>query len=155
MGPAPAGPLGDRLSAGAPWSRLGLALALAGLLAGACEPRQAAVLHQLEQTPTDDVLKSPQLRDAALKLGKSIAGRNCASCHGADMKGRPQAHAPDLTDAYWLYGDSTEALRTTINEGRHGVMPAHGPLLGETRARLVAAYVWSLSHGNKGADTPR
>jgi cytochrome c oxidase cbb3-type subunit 3 len=25
-------------------------------------------------------------------------------------------------------------------------MPAHRALLGETRARLVAAYVWSLSH---------
>jgi cytochrome c oxidase cbb3-type subunit 3 len=24
-------------------------------------------------------------------------------------------------------------------------MPAHRPILGETRSRLVAAYVWSLS----------
>ena len=31
-----------------------------------------------------------------------------------------------------------------------------GPLLGETRARLVAAYVWSLSNGNaQGAATAR
>ena len=49
-----------------------------------------------------------------------------------------------------------ESLRETIVNGRHGSMPAHGPLLGETRARLVAAYVWSLSHGNaRGAGTPR
>ena len=34
----------------------------------------------------------------------------------------------------------------TIAQGRHGSMPAHRELLGETRARLVAAYVWSLSH---------
>ena len=25
------------------------------------------------------------------------------------------------------------------------MMPAHAPIVGETRARLAAAYVWSLS----------
>ena len=39
-----------------------------------------------------------------------------------------------------------DSLYQTIVHGRHGVMPAHRELLGETRARLVAAYVWSLSH---------
>ena len=28
-------------------------------------------------------------------------------------------------------------------------MPAHRLILGETRARLVGAYVWSLSHSGK------
>ena len=33
--------------------------------------------------------------------------------------------------------------------------PAHGELLGDTRSRLVGAYVWSLSHGNAaGAGKP-
>jgi cytochrome c oxidase cbb3-type subunit 3 len=59
--------------------------------------------------------------------------------------------APDLTDGYWLYGNSNDALRKTIIEGRHGSMPAHGALLGETRARLAAAYVWSLSQDKTGA----
>ena len=54
--------------------------------------------------------------------------------------------APDLTDDYWLYGDGTAALEASIANGRRGSMPAHRALLGETRARLVAAYVWSLSH---------
>ena len=54
--------------------------------------------------------------------------------------------APDLTDDYWLYGDDSTTLRATIANGRKGSMPAHRALLGETRARLVAAYVWSLSH---------
>ena len=31
-------------------------------------------------------------------------------------------------------------------DGRHGSMPAHGELLGPTRSRLVAAWVWSLSN---------
>ena len=55
--------------------------------------------------------------------------------------------APDLTDDYWLYGDSKAQIAATIRNGRHGVMPAHRELLGETRSRLVAAYVWSLSNG--------
>ena len=78
--------------------------------------------------------------------GKKHFDAICSACHGKDGKGNQQLGAPDLTDGYWLYGDSTESLRQTIADGRHGIMPAHRTLLGETRARLVAAYVWSLSH---------
>jgi cytochrome c oxidase cbb3-type subunit 3 len=88
--------------------------------------------------------------------GKKLFDNICTACHGKDAKGNPELGAPDLTDGYWLYGDSTAAIRETIVNGRHGSMPAHGALLGETRARLVAAYVWSLSNGNaRGAGTPR
>jgi cytochrome c oxidase cbb3-type subunit 3 len=78
--------------------------------------------------------------------GKQLYDGVCVACHGVAGKGNTEMGAPDLTDDYWLYGDSREALRTTITEGRHGVMPAHRALLGETRARLAAAWVWSLSH---------
>jgi len=88
--------------------------------------------------------------------GRKLFDNICTACHGKDGRGNPELGAPDLTDDYWLYGDSTAAIRETIVNGRHGSMPAHGPLLGETRARLVAAYVWSLSNGNAaGAGTPR
>ncbi len=78
--------------------------------------------------------------------GKPLYDGVCVACHGADGKGNPMLGAPDLTDGYWMYGNSNESLRTTIMEGRHGSMPAHRGLLGETRARLAAAYVWSLSN---------
>lgn len=78
--------------------------------------------------------------------GQPLYDGVCVACHGADGKGNPMLGAPDLTDAYWMYGNSNESLRTTIMEGRHGSMPAHSGLLGETRARLAAAYVWSLSN---------
>ncbi len=78
--------------------------------------------------------------------GKPIFEGICVACHGADGKGNQDLGAPDLTDNYWLYGDSNEDLRTSIVMGRHGAMPAHLQILGETRARLAAAYVWSLSH---------
>jgi len=78
--------------------------------------------------------------------GKTLYDGICVACHGPTGKGDPQLGAPDLTDDDWLYGNSNESLYKTVSEGRHGVMPAHRELLGETRARLVAAYVWSQSH---------
>ncbi|HRO63295.1 cytochrome-c oxidase, cbb3-type subunit III [Thermomonas sp.] len=92
--------------------------------------------------------------DFAAARGKELFESVCAACHGKDGKGNPALGAPDLTDGYWLYGDSTESLRETIANGRHGSMPAWGETLGDTRTRLVAAYVWSLSH-RAGAGTPR
>lgn len=78
--------------------------------------------------------------------GKSLYEGLCVACHGTDGTGNPAMGAPDLTDDYWLYGSSKDAIENSIANGRHGVMPAHRELLGETRSRLVAAYVWSLSN---------
>jgi cytochrome c oxidase cbb3-type subunit 3 len=79
--------------------------------------------------------------------GKSLYEGVCVACHGIDGKGNQDLGAPDLTDDYTMYGNSVESIMETINRGRHGVMPAHRDLLGETRSRLVASYVWSLSNG--------
>jgi cytochrome c oxidase cbb3-type subunit 3 len=78
--------------------------------------------------------------------GKPLYENVCAGCHGIDGKGNQEIGAPNLTDDYWLYGGDTASLIATISKGRHGSMPAHRALLGETRVRLVAAYVYSLSH---------
>jgi len=85
--------------------------------------------------------------------GKRLYEGVCVACHGIDGTGNQALGAPDLTDNYWMYGDSKESLYETIANGRHGVMPAHRELLGETRSRLVAAWVWSLSNqaGTEGA----
>jgi cytochrome c oxidase cbb3-type subunit 3 len=89
--------------------------------------------------------------DYLANQGRPLYEGLCVACHGPAGKGNPQLGAPDLTDDYWLYGNSNEALRETISQGRHGSMPAHWALLGETRARLAAAYVWSLSHTAQAA----
>jgi cytochrome c oxidase cbb3-type subunit 3 len=68
----------------------------------------------------------------------------CAACHGPAGKGNPALGAPDLTNGSWLYGGDYETIKTTVAGGRMGRMPAHGPLLGEQKVRLVAAYVRSL-----------
>ena len=78
--------------------------------------------------------------------GKTLYDGVCVACHGPNGKGNKDMGAPDLTDGYWLYGGDKAQIVASITNGRHGVMPAHRELLGDTRARLVAAYVWSLSH---------
>ena len=53
--------------------------------------------------------------------------------------------APNLTDRIWLDGGSLTDIRETIINGRTNKMPAHLERLGETKVRLLAAYVLSLS----------
>ncbi|MBS0194965.1 MAG: cytochrome-c oxidase, cbb3-type subunit III [Proteobacteria bacterium] len=72
----------------------------------------------------------------------------CAGCHGTDGKGNQAIGAPNLTDTIWLYGGDLDTVETTIRDGRGGIMPAWRARLGEQDARVVAAYVYSLSHGD-------
>jgi len=69
----------------------------------------------------------------------------CIACHGADGTGNQALGAPDLTDDIWLYGSSDKVIRQTLTDGRNGIMPAHSNLIGPDRARILAAYVYSLS----------
>jgi cytochrome c oxidase cbb3-type subunit 3 len=70
----------------------------------------------------------------------------CAACHGVNGKGNPVIGAPNLTDDIWLHGGSIDDIRDSIAHGRVNHMPAHIERLGETRVKLLAAYVYSLSH---------
>lgn len=85
--------------------------------------------------------------------GKRLYDGLCAACHAPDGTGNQDLGAPDLTTGVWTYGGSTRDLYVSIAQGRHGIMPAHRDLLGETRSRLVAAYVWSLSNPPAEAGT--
>jgi cytochrome c oxidase cbb3-type subunit III len=89
--------------------------------------------------------KPGQSEDEAAERGEKQFSTLCIACHGQGGKGNPILGARDLTTARWLYGGSKAALHQTIAEGRNGVMPAWEPVLGETRVRLVGAYVWTLS----------
>jgi cytochrome c oxidase cbb3-type subunit 3 len=83
---------------------------------------------------------------ALIAAGQEKFQTLCVACHGPDGKGNPMLGAPDLTDDYWLYGGSQEAIETSIRNGRMGVMPAHKDLLSPERIHVLAAYVYSLSH---------
>jgi cytochrome c oxidase cbb3-type subunit 3 len=92
-------------------------------------------------------MRGEKVDSSLANIGKNKYETICISCHGVDGKGMQALGSPDLTDDYWLYGDSLAALEQSIGQGRNGQMPAHAPIVGETRARLAAAYVWSLSQG--------
>jgi cytochrome c oxidase cbb3-type subunit 3 len=83
--------------------------------------------------------------DAAAMSAQPMFVALCSACHGVDGTGNKVFGAPNLTDDIWLYGGSDEMIRETILNGRNGVMPAHGDLLGENRTKILAAYVYSLS----------
>ena len=69
----------------------------------------------------------------------------CVACHGPTGEGLQALGAPSLLDDVWLYGSSPAEIRKTILEGRAGAMPAHGDLIGADRARILTAYIYSLS----------
>ena len=116
-------------------------------------PAMAAVLGS-EQAVTESAVYVQSL--AGMKVDETLAAAGsksyatvCAACHGVDGKGNPALGAPNLTDNDWMYGSTLEDIKYGINNGRAGQMPAHLPLIGETQARLAAAYVYSLSQAKK------
>jgi cytochrome c oxidase cbb3-type subunit 3 len=68
----------------------------------------------------------------------------CAGCHGAEGKGMPFMGATNFTANAWVYGGSAGAVRASIAEGRMGIMPGFGDLLGEERTKVLSAYVYGL-----------
>lgn len=93
------------------------------------------------------VMANLQSENAYSVAGKQVYNSTCVACHGPDGSGNPMLGAPRLNDNIWLYGSSEGTLIKTIGEGRQGHMPAQKDLLGPERVHLLAAYVWSLSHG--------
>ncbi|MDW8479988.1 MAG: c-type cytochrome [Xanthomonadales bacterium] len=76
---------------------------------------------------------------------QAVSRRSASHATAPTGRGNPLLGAPDLTAGAYTYGASFEALRETVAAGRHGIMPPQGPVLGELRARIVAAYVWAFS----------
>ena len=83
---------------------------------------------------------------ALAAAGKPKFEMVCVACHGADGKGNTLLGAPNLTDDIWLYGAEFETIRSAVLNGHDGQMPAHEPIIGPMRARLVAAWVWAQSN---------
>lgn len=112
-------------------------------------PEQIDTLVAFVPHWSDPALK-PEVREAGMKQFMVT----CAACHGPEGKGNPLLGSANLTDDIWLHGGSREKVRETITNGRASMMPAHKDLLSKDEIRVVAAYVYSLSHGN-GGDTAK
>jgi cytochrome c oxidase cbb3-type subunit 3 len=89
--------------------------------------------------PIEEVAQDPQAR----KMGQRMFANNCAQCHGADAQG--SYGFPNLADNNWLWGDTPEAIKTSIANGRIAAMPPWGEMLGDDGVRNVTAYVMRMS----------
>lgn len=62
-----------------------------------------ALPQELASFAVNDIVKSIRLNATAMTLGAKVYEENCAACHGADLKGLPAQHTPDLTDSEWRF----------------------------------------------------
>ena len=80
----------------------------------------------------------------AMAVGERLFMNNCAQCHGSDARGSKSF--PNLSDSDWLWGGTPDAIKTTLTEGRQGVMPPMAAAVGSAEdVRNLAQYVLSLS----------
>lgn len=103
---------------------------------------------QIEQVSTfvASLSGTPQ-KPELVEPGAKVFNENCVACHGDNAKGNRELGAPDLTDAIWLYGSGESAIAAQVRAPKHGVMPAWGDRLGETKVKELAVYVHSLGGG--------
>lgn len=80
----------------------------------------------------------------AMAIGERLFMNYCAQCHGSDARGSKTF--PNLADGDWLGGSDHAYIKTTIAQGRTGVMPPMAAAVGGPEdVRNVAHYVLSLS----------
>lgn len=125
------------------WAAIAAGVVLLGLLAyweiNGYFMGRALVMEDPETIPSD-----PQLLAYANGIGASAYAANCASCHGADLKGNQKKGVPNLSDNIWLYdyGRIKDIERTVLYGIRSGNSKAHNvtdmPPLGRAKAITVA-----------------
>ena len=102
--------------------------------------RYKPIFDRYAQQDVQTVAADPQAR----QIGERLFLSYCAQCHGSDAGG--SRGFPSLRDRDWLYGGEPEAIRTSITEGRSGVMPPMGKAVGDSESvRDVAQYVLRLA----------
>jgi cytochrome c oxidase cbb3-type subunit 3 len=103
------------------------------------EAKYAPVYAQYADMPVEELIANPD----AMKMSRRLFNNNCSVCHGSD--GRGSYGFPNLADSDWLYGGSADNIKTSITQGRKGMMPAWGAVIGEEGVDQVAEYVFKLS----------
>jgi len=88
-------------------------------------------------------LKQVAADPKARAIGQRLFLNYCAQCHASDGGG--SRGFPNLTDRDWLYGGEPESIKASILNGRNGIMPPLGSVLGEEETKDAVHYVLSLS----------
>ncbi|CAK0761777.1 Cbb3-type cytochrome c oxidase subunit [Gammaproteobacteria bacterium] len=103
------------------------------------QAQYAESLNRYAQMSVPEIARNPEARH----IGHQVFLLYCQNCHQAGGLGT--LHYPNLTDQDWLWGGSPEKIEETISQGRTGVMPAWGALLGDRGVEEVTEYVVALS----------
>jgi len=106
----------------------------------AAEERFGPIFEAYASKDMAELAKDPE----AMQVGQRLFSTYCSQCHGSDAKGAPGF--PNLADNEWQYGGDPQAIKTSIVQGRNGMMPPMGQAVGDEQAvDNVVAYVMSLS----------
>ena len=79
-----------------------------------------------------------------IEAGRKVFLTTCAACHGEDAKGKRDVGAPNLTDAYSIYGGDLNTIIDSVHGGRQGHMPTWDERLTTAEVRTLALYVHDL-----------
>ncbi len=102
------------------------------------EAKYAPIFAKFAQQDIKAVAADPE----AKQMGERLFLTYCSQCHGSDARGAKGF--PNLADNDWQWGGEAEQIKTSILEGRQGVMPPHARL-GAEAVKDLAHYVRSLS----------
>jgi cytochrome c oxidase cbb3-type subunit 3 len=94
--------------------------------------------------PAPRAIKMVLLNDEeSLQSGKQVFNSVCAVCHLADGGGLV---GPNLTDDYWIHGNSVKDLFTVITEGviEKGMIPYYDQLSHQQRLELTGYILTEL-----------
>ncbi len=79
----------------------------------------------------------------AVEVGRRLFSNYCSTCHGSDARGA--RGFPNLRDDDWLYGGDPETIKTSILNGRSGLMPGWKDIITDQEIDDVTHHVLSLS----------
>ena len=79
-----------------------------------------------------------------INAGREVFVTTCVACHGENAQGNRDVGAPNLTDAYWIYGGSLDTIIASVHAGRQGHMPTWDERLTGAEIRTLALYVNDL-----------
>ena len=106
---------------------------------------EARLANQSGPIPEADLVAMLDVSEYIAEGEKAYAKANCQQCHLNDLKGNI---GPNLTDDYWIHGNSLTEIIDVITNGRQGAVGAMQPqkfILSPTEIRNAALYVVSVN----------
>ena len=97
----------------------------------AAEERYGPIFERFGAMPYEELVTNSE----ALGIGSSLYANYCSQCHGSTARGA--IGFPNLTDGDWLWGGQPENIEYAILNGRAGIMPALGAVLGDDVDNMV------------------